>query len=188
MSTAFRWRGLVLLGALASFACDKGDDEGDDGHSHDTGETATDSHDTGETATDSHDTGETATDTEASDCAAETRDDEFSIGLSKSGTAVQATFVSADPAPPIKGDNTWVIDFADLEGQPLADLGIVAIPMMPDHGHGTPVSAVVTALDTPGQYEITPVNLFMSGYWEITFELTLAGGEQDSLMFGFCVE
>ena len=128
------------------------------------------------------------TEGEDSDCAAETRDDDFAIGLSKSGEMVNATFVSADPAPPIKGNNSWVMDFTDMDGQPLEDLGIVVIPMMPDHGHGTPVEAVVTPLETPGQYEITPVNLFMTGYWEVNMELTLSGGEQDALMFGFCVE
>ena len=99
-----------------------------------------------------------------------------------------AAFRRADPAPPIKGDNTWVLDFTDLGGQPMAGLTMTAVPMMPDHGHGTPVEAIVTPLETPGQYEITPVNLFMTGYWEVNMELTLSGGEQDALMFGFCVE
>jgi hypothetical protein len=169
---------LVLLG------CDKGD-EGDDEHGDQTTEHATDTH--SETA-DTHGDTETG-ETGATDCAAETRDDDFAIGLSKSGPLIQAAFVSADPAPPIKGDNTWVLSFSDLEGQPLAELGIVALPMMPDHGHGTPIPTVVTALDTPGQYEITPVNLFMAGYWQITFDVTLPNdGGQDSVMFGFCVE
>ena len=123
-----------------------------------------------------------------SECAAETRDDEFAIGLAKSGEMVNAAFVSADPAPPFKGNNAWVIDFSDMDGQPLDNLDIVVIPMMPDHGHGTPVEAVVTATGEPGRYEITPVNLFMTGYWEVNMELTLSGGEQDFLMFGFCVE
>lgn len=176
-----RWLTLALLAPLGLFACDQGNDEGGDEHAETGSGSETDHGDS-----DTHaETGETG---EASDCAAETRDDDFAIGLSKSGTMIEATFVSANPAPPIKGDNTWVIDFANLEGQPLADLSIVALPMMPDHGHGTPISALVTALDTPGQYEITPVNLFMAGYWQITFDVTLAGGEQDSVMFGFCVE
>jgi hypothetical protein len=169
---------LVLLG------CDKGDEGGDE-HGDQTTEHATDTH--GETA-DTHGDTETG-ETGAADCAAETRDDDFAIGLSKSGPLIQAAFVLADPAPPIKSDNTWVLSFSDLEGQPLAELDIVALPMMPDHGHGTPIAAVVTALDTPGQYEITPVNLFMAGYWQITFDVTLPNdGGQDSVMFGFCVE
>jgi hypothetical protein len=170
-----RWLPLALLAPLVLLGCDKGD-EGDD-------ERADDEHADADTHGETH--GETGT----SDCAAETRDDDFAIGLSKSGTLVEATFMSADPAPPIKGDNTWMLSLTDLDGQPLADLDIVAIPTMPDHGHGTPIVAVVTALETPGQYEITPVNLFMAGYWQITLDVTLPGeGGQDSLMFGFCVE
>lgn len=176
MHLASRWLPLVLLGPLALFACESDPDSSADDHADDHG-------DTGEPA----ESGDTH-DEEQGDCAAETRDDEFALGLSKTGALVEASFVSADPAPPIKGDNTWLIEFHDLGGQPLSDLDVVAIPMMPDHGHGTTINAEVTAMQTPGHYEITPVNLFMTGYWEITFEVTLAGGEQDSLMFGFCVE
>ena len=163
-------RRLLVLVPLASSACDRGS-EGSD-----------------EAADSVADTGTGSETSEATGCAAEVRDDEFAIGLSKSSSLIGATFVSADPAPPIKGDNTWMIVFADPQGQPLSDLTIVVTPRMPDHGHGTPISAVVSATDVPGEYAITPVNLFMAGYWEITFDVTLAGGEQDSIMFGFCVE
>jgi hypothetical protein len=173
---AGRGSALVLLASFALLGCDSSGDEGNAEQADDTSTTMS-----GET----HETGETG---DESVCAVETRDDDFAIGLSKSGTLVQATFVSADPAPPIKGDNTWVLDFTDANGAPLAGLTIVAVPMMPDHGHGTPVNAVVTELEVPGQYQVTPVNLFMTGFWETTFDITLAGGEQDSLMFGFCVE
>lgn len=183
MLTVTRW---LLLASLTTFglsACDKGED-GEDAHADD-GHPATETgaHETGETGT--HETGETG---EAGDCAAETRDDAFAIGLNKSGSLIQASFVSANPAPPIKGDNTWVIEFDDLQGEPLSGATVTALPMMPDHGHGTAVNAVVTALEQPGRFEITPVNLFMTGYWEITLDVTLAGGEVDSVVFGFCVE
>lgn len=177
MHEASRWLPLALLVPLVLIGCDKGD-EGDDEQADD--------HHASETA-DAHD--DTHGDTGTSDCAAETRDDDFAIGLSKSGSSVRATFMSSDPAPPFKGDNTWVLSFSDLEGAPLTDLDMVVIPTMPDHGHGTPINAVVTALEQPGQYEITPVNLFMAGYWEIAIDVTLPGdGGQDSLVFGFCVE
>jgi hypothetical protein len=176
---------LVIFASLVVFACGSGGEDG-------LAEQADDSADTqSETGGDTH--GETHDETGGetggeSVCAVETRDDEFAIGLSKSGSLARATFVSASPAPPIKGDNTWVLDITDLNGGPLADSTITALPMMPDHGHGTPIDAVVTALADAGRYEVTPVNLFMTGYWQITFDITLAGGEQDSLMFGFCVE
>jgi hypothetical protein len=141
-----------------------------------------------DTHADTHATGtDTGTDTEAEGCAAETRDDEFAIGLSKSGQLVTATFVSADPALPIKGDNTWVLSITDLGGAPLDGLTIQVTPMMPDHGHGTAVVAEVMATGNPGEYTLTPVNLFMAGYWEVTLDVTSDAG-QDSVMFGVCVE
>lgn len=178
---------LVLLASLAlASGCDSGsgDDEQAEQAEHAEGHASSESESghAEESAGDTH-----GSETEGGDCAAETRDDEFAVGLSKSGSLVTATFVSSDPAPPIKGDNTWVLDFTDAQGMPLADLEIVVTPMMPDHGHGTPINAVVTATDTAGRYEVTPVNLFMAGLWEITFDITVAG-QADSLMFGFCVE
>ena len=191
MNSAARCLTFVLLAPLALAACDSTDgDENASTAEH--GEEHGEEHGT-ETHGDEHGTethgDDTDTDTEGQgDCASEERDDEFSIGLTKMGALTQASFVSADPAPPFKGDNTWILDISDLAGEPLEGVEIVVIPMMPDHGHGTPIEALVAATETPGRYEVTPVNLFMTGLWEITFELTLAGGEQDSLMFGFCVE
>jgi hypothetical protein len=120
---------------------------------------------------------------EQSDCEAETRDDEFMIGLSKSGQSVTATFVSAEPAPPIKGDNTWTVMLSD----PTASI-TAAIPFMPDHEHGTAVEAVVSATANPGEYVIEPVNLFMSGLWEITLDISTQAGTTDEVVFAFCVE
>lgn len=175
---------LALLASLVlASGCDSG--SGDDEHAEGHASSESESGHAEESAGDTH--GSETGETEGGDCAAETRDDAFAVGLSKSGSLVTATFVSSDPAPPIKGDNTWVLDFTDAQGMPLADLEIVVTPMMPDHGHGTPINAVVTATDTAGRYEVTPVNLFMAGYWEITFDITVAG-QADTLMFGFCVE
>lgn len=120
-------------------------------------------------------------------CVDETRDDDYAVGLSKAGTFVTASFISADPAPPARDDNTWVLNFSDSNGAPLDGLEIEVTPTMPDHGHGTPAVAEVTATGVAGEYRITPVNLFMAGYWEIALDLTL-GDEQDSVTFGFCVE
>ena len=188
-----RWLPIVMTLPLWLAGCDGGDEQAEEHAEHEGGEHEGGEHEGGEHEGGEHEGGEhegSATDThgEEGDCAAEDRDDEFSVGLSKSGELVTATFVSATPAPPIKGDNAWVLDFADLSGEPLEELDIVVIPMMPDHGHGTPVEAVVTPTEVAGQYEVTPVNMFMTGYGEVHLELTLAGGEQDTLMFGFCVE
>ena len=43
-------------------------------------------------------------------CATETRDDDFVVGLEKMGEAqaIDVKLMSADPAPPARDDNTWV--------------------------------------------------------------------------------
>ena len=116
---------LVLLAPLTLLGCDSGDDGDSDAHDDTEHEHEdTDGDTDGDTHGESGDTGhhETETGEEEADCSTETRGDEFSIGLSKSGELVKATFVSADPAPPIKGDNTWTLDISDLAGAPLDGL------------------------------------------------------------------
>lgn len=163
----------LALGLLLPLACDGGSDDGHE-HAHDSGEST----DTG---------GETETGGGEMICEAEDRDDAFAVGLSKSSALFTATFVSANPAPPFKGDNSWIVDFTDPEGVALVEPTITVVPMMPDHGHGTPVVAAVSPTTTAGRYTIEPVNLFMAGLWEITLDVTV-GGEQDSVVFSFCVE
>ncbi len=67
-------------------------------------------------------------------------------------------------------------------------MAVVATPLMPDHGHGTPINAEVTELTTPGEYEVTPVNLWMPGLWEITIEVTNGADVSDAVTFAFCIE
>lgn len=121
-------------------------------------------------------------------CEAETRDEQFLAGMQKVGAGgVQVTLMSATPAPPGRDDNTWVIDVAQ-GGAPLADATIEVTPFMPDHRHGTSVAVVVTPdATTPGRYELSPINLWMPGLWEITIEVTPAGGARDSVVFRFCI-
>jgi subtilisin family serine protease len=87
------------------------------------------------------------------------------------------------------GDNTWTVAITDVDGQPLADASFTAItPFMPDHGHGTPVEAIATATANPGEFTLTPVNLFMAGLWEVTLDIDAGGGTTDAVVFAFCVE
>lgn len=126
------------------------------------------------------------------DCSADPRADTFTIGLDKHGTAGNLDFVlmSAMPAPPARGDNTWVIEVnamsSGVVGSPVAGVDMVATPFMPDHQHGTPIPVKVTATTTAGQYQLSPVNMWMPGYWETTLEAT-AGSVSDTVVFKFCV-
>jgi hypothetical protein len=121
-------------------------------------------------------------------CEAETRDEQFLAGMQKlapGGTLV--SLMSAMPAPPGRDDNTWEIDVA-RDGGPVDGATVKVTPFMPDHRHGTSVPVVVTPVaETPGRYELSPINLWMPGLWEITIDVTPAGGTRDSVVFRFCI-
>ncbi|HVV86196.1 MAG TPA: FixH family protein [Kofleriaceae bacterium] len=121
-------------------------------------------------------------------CEADTRDEQFLAGMQKEGPGgVQVTLAAAMPAPPGRDDNTWDVDLA-MAGAPLTGAAVKVTPYMPDHRHGTSVQVVVTPdPDVPGRYELSPINLWMPGLWEITIDVTPAGGTRDSVVFRFCI-
>jgi hypothetical protein len=95
--------------------------------------------------------------------------------------------VSSDPGPPIKGNNTWVVRVLDSANQPVPGATLTVRPYMPDHGHGTPIVVMPTET-SPGTYTLSPVNLFMSGLWQVTIDVSAPGGVSDSGVFSFCAE
>jgi hypothetical protein len=120
-------------------------------------------------------------------CEAEDRDEEFVAGMQKPGTSgFTFALMTSTPAPPGRGDNTWLIDVAN-NGAPFE--GTVEVtPFMPDHRHGTPIEAIVTPVEgTPGRYSVAPVNLWMPGLWEITIEAQPTETTRDSAVFRFCI-
>jgi hypothetical protein len=121
-------------------------------------------------------------------CADNTRADVFEQGLTKRGAHGQVQFklLSASPAPPARGDNTWVLELDSTAGRPITGAMIVATPFMPDHGHGSPSMVHVSELSTPGQYQLAPLNMWMPGYWE-TSVAAAAGDVRDTATFKFCV-
>ena len=123
--------------------------------------------------------------TTARACDDETRDD-FAIGLTRTGSIVDVSVMDAMPADPIRGDNGWTLGVTDDSGG-LEGVSIVVTPWMPDHGHGTPVPAEITEMGG-GDYQITPLNLYMAGLWEVTFALELGDGSTDEVMFSVCVD
>lgn len=122
------------------------------------------------------------------DCEADTRDEEFVAGMSKTGSADAYTFTLVDstPAPPDKGDNAWTLELTDAEGAPVDGVDFEVEPFMPDHAHGTPKQVVVTPMGD-GLYGLDPVNLFMPGLWEITVRAVDGDTTLDSVVFRFCI-
>ncbi len=116
------------------------------------------------------------------DPAAET----YSAGMKKVGDGARLSFVlvSADPAPPLRGNNSWVVQVLDAQGQSVSGATLTVTPFMPEHGHGSSVTPTVTA-GSDG-YHVTPLYLFMPGLWRVTIAAT-AGATSDSAAFTFCV-
>jgi nitrate/TMAO reductase-like tetraheme cytochrome c subunit len=113
-------------------------------------------------------------------------------GIEKAGKAGQARFsiVSASPEPPGLGENVWIVEVRDAEGAPLTQLQIDAGTWMPQHVHGSPIFGK-SEHQGQGRYRVSPIQLFMSGLWEVTLAATgkAADGSaiDDAAVFRFWV-
>ena len=136
--------------------------------------------------------GEMPGDDEPVNCATETRDDEFVVGLAKTGPggALEFKLMSANPAPPARDDNTWELQVSSVTGgtvgAPVSGASLTVTPFMPDHQHGSGKSVVVEPMSEAGHYMLTPINLWMPGLWETTISAASASGN-DSVVFRFCI-
>jgi hypothetical protein len=122
-------------------------------------------------------------------CDTETRATREPVGLDK--TSKMGTFdvkvTAGDPDPAVKGTNTWTVQINDATATPVDGLTVKVTPFMPDHNHGTSVKAAVTPMGSGG-YSITPLYLYMAGYWEITLDITPATGSSDSVVLPICIQ
>jgi len=123
-------------------------------------------------------------------CAKDPRVVVYAVGVEAKATdgALTVHFLGASPSPPVKGNNLWTVQLLDGQGQPVNDATIITKAFMPDHGHGSSIKPQATAKGADGTYEITPVNLFMPGVWQITFEVKTTSGMADSAVVMFCVD
>ncbi|HTM19107.1 MAG TPA: FixH family protein [Kofleriaceae bacterium] len=127
-------------------------------------------------------------DTTPSQCADETRALAYVPGMAVDGAQEQfmVMLVDADPAPPAKGDNYWMIMVHAMDtGDPVDGAVLEVTPFMPDHGHGTSIVPVVTPDTEPGTYIVDPINLWMPGLWEVRIDVDDGA---DLITFPFCIE
>src|SRR5215467_6438806 len=63
----------------------------------------------------------------------------YASGLSVTSTSGTRKYVllTADPAPPARGTDTWTLKITDAGGTSQPGLTVGVLPFMPDHGHGT---------------------------------------------------
>jgi hypothetical protein len=109
-----------------------------------------------------------------------------SLSQTSSGGGLKVTIMSADPAPPVTGTNTWIVKAESAQGAPLAGAPKVE-PFMPDHNHGPSVKATATA-QPDGTFKVTPIEFIMPGVWRITFTSPAPdGGAPESVAFFLCV-
>src|SRR5262252_9392073 len=69
----------------------------------------------------------------------------YTANMQLQGVGNLLTFVleQSDPAPPIKGTNTWKLKVVDGANQAVTGASLMVVPFMPDHGHGTSVVPAV---------------------------------------------
>ena len=121
-------------------------------------------------------------------CTGDSRNDTYTPNLEKAGASgvYRFTLLSATPAPPIRGTNSWSLRVTDATGAVIQGATIEITPYMPDHGHGPSVKAAATE-ESDHSYTVTPLYFFMPGLWQVTFKASVAD-KSDTAVFTFCVE
>ena len=125
------------------------------------------------------------------DCSKVTGADTFVVGLEKMGTTMDFKLMSVTPSPPARGDNAWVLQINSMAsgvvGAPIDGAMLQVTPFMPAHQHGSPIQVMITPGTTAGEYNLSPVNLWMPGVWETTIRAT-SSTSSDSAVYKFCIE
>ena len=120
-------------------------------------------------------------------CAADTRKDVYTAGMTKPAGGLSVKLVEAAPAPLIKGTNTMKLEVRDESGAPVDNATIVVTPFMPVHGHGSAVAPLVTSVGG-GTYDVTKVYLSMAGLWQLKVSVTRPGAAPQEALFQFCLD
>ena len=100
------------------------------------------------------------------------------------------TLVDSTPAPPALGDNTFVVQVSDRDGNPaFGDLSVALD--MPEHGHQSPRQPEIRFDAESQAFVLKPMRLFMVGLWHITFSFDGMVDDtplSDSAVFEFCID
>lgn len=130
-----------------------------------------------------------ASDAPALSCIGDSRAQTYVAGIEQQGAAknLSIRILDAKPAPPAVGENVWTIQLVDANGDPVDGATIDVAPLMLDHGHGSSIVPTVTPSGADGKYDVTLLELFMPGLWQVAFTVkTPTTG--DTVAFAFCVE
>ena len=122
-------------------------------------------------------------------CAADTRKDIYTAGLSKptASGALKIELMDATPAPPQKLSNALVLKVVDAGGAPVDGATLSVTPFMPDHGHGSSVKPTVMPMGG-GVYAVSNVYLPMPGLWRLTVTVQMPNVAAQDAAFQFCID
>lgn len=115
---------------------------------------------------------------------------EFSLGATEMGDQemFQVRIDGAEPAPPIKYENDWVVTILDADGAPAEDVELFLVqPFMPTHGHDGTFEPTITPGDEPGTFRVDRINLWMGGVWEVRFFVRV-GDVEDRVVISVFIE
>lgn len=130
---------------------------------------------------------------EALACVESGRGDIYAVGLEHMGSGGKLDFklMSATPAPPARNINAWQLQINQVTGgAAAAGASLIVTPFMPDHQHGAGAHKVVSqeSSTTPGLYDLSDINMWMPGYWEVTIDATLPDSSHDTVIYKFCIQ
>ena len=120
-----------------------------------------------------------------------TAGDTYVIGLEKAGEkgAFNVRLLQSDPIPQDTGFYDWTVEVLTADGLPVAGATVLAKPTMPAHGHGTfPPKTEAVETDTPGQYQLSQLDLFMAGVWRVEITIEVPNGQSDVVVYNFDLE
>ena len=89
------------------------------------------------------------------------------------------------PQPPERGLDSAEFRIAGPTGAPVDALSLAVLPWMPDMGHGTSLTPVVTA-QGGGVYLVDNLSLFMAGRWQL--RTTISGAASGSVVPEFEIQ
>ncbi len=123
-----------------------------------------------------------------SDCGG--RAEALTVGLAKATpSGAEFSLRSMVPLEPVQSPgppgNSWSIEVRDASAAPLSG-ALNVTTFMPDHGHAGPPTIGIES--SPGVYDIDELVFPMPALYSVTFALTRAGAEKESVALAVCVE
>jgi hypothetical protein len=119
----------------------------------------------------------------------------YAAGMAQAGTSGALAFeiVSVNGDSVAQGIDTWTVKITDANCAPVDGATVTTKAWMPEHNHGW--TAATSTGEGGGVYDIGNLDLFMDGFWQVTFTATASVTSEagalvpvtDSTVFSFCL-